>query len=194
MNLFRTFLFYLIFLTHCVAQAAELANVFTHITSTLNGTVFYYLGVTVDWSIDTNTAQIGDTFSLQMPYVHGLYASPSIQLSNGVTVASCQLNPGGSLRTSSSINCTIVIDPKLYTSLSGTYSIQYDLMGGGRPANVDIAARWVVGTNTLTWNNLTFNVNLATSAVVTQQQGWVRWTTISNSQYQLFNYSLYEHW
>jgi NhaP-type Na+/H+ or K+/H+ antiporter len=72
MILFRTFLFYLIFFTHCVTQAAELANVFTHITSTLNGIVFFYLGVELDSSPDEGVYKVVQSSPSKTSPIYGL--------------------------------------------------------------------------------------------------------------------------
>jgi hypothetical protein len=126
-----------------------------------------------------------------MPNVFAIWGLPNIKLSNGVTVANCTPYPGGAISASSSINCTIVIDPTLYTSLSGTLSFQYDLYGGGRPVWQDIAALWKVGTNTLTWNGLSFNIDLQPSKPVSQSQYVFRQTGQADpSPYKIYNYYL----
>jgi hypothetical protein len=126
-------LFYISLLTHSVTQAAKLTGVFTGITSDSPdpGNVFLPTETAIlSWSIDPTTAKKGDTFSINMPDVFSLYIHKTIVLDNGESFATCVANTGGGITAASSIDCTVVLDPSLYSSLSGTYKFRFQLDGG----------------------------------------------------------------
>ncbi|KAI5906184.1 Agglutinin-like protein 9, partial [Candida parapsilosis] len=109
------------------------------------------------WSLDGAKVNPGDTFTLTMPCVFKFITTQtSVDLSaDGVSYATCQLNPGEILVTYSTLTCTVNSALRSNMEATGTLSLPLSFNVGGSGGNADVAdaSCFKVGQNTVTFTD-----------------------------------------
>ncbi|KHC58489.1 hypothetical protein MGE_04826, partial [Candida albicans P75010] len=156
--------FILLFISLTVSTAKTITGVFNSFDSlTWTRSVEYaYKGpetptwtAVLGWSLNSTTADAGDTFTLIMPCVFKFITSQtSVDLTaDGVSYATCDFNAGEEFTTFSSLSCTVNSVSVSYDKASGTVKLPITFNVGGTGSSVDLADSkcFTAGKNTVTF-------------------------------------------
>ena len=109
------------------------------------------------WSLNSTTADAGDTFTLIMPCVFKFITSQtSVDLTaDGVSYATCDFNAGEEFTTFSSLSCTVNSVSVSYDKASGTVKLPFSFNVGGTGSSVDLTDSkcFTAGKNTVTFTD-----------------------------------------
>ena len=142
--------FILLFISLTVSTAKTITGVFNSFDSlTWTRSVEYaYKGpetptwnAVLGWSLNSTTADPGDTFNLILPCVFKFITTQtSVDLTaDGVSYATCDFNAGEEFTTFSSLSCTVNSVSVSYARVSGTVKLPITFNVGGTGSSVDLA-------------------------------------------------------
>ena len=156
--------FILLFISLTVSTAKTITGVFNSFDSlTWTRSVEYvYKGpetptwnAVLGWSLNSTTADPGDTFNLILPCVFKFITTQtSVDLTaDGVSYATCDFNAGEEFTTFSSLSCTVNSVSVSYARVSGTVKLPITFNVGGTGSSVDLADSkcFTAGKNTVTF-------------------------------------------
>ena len=122
-----------------------------------------YFRVNVTWGFTyCENVEIGDTFSLNMPYVFGVNAIDDsgaytqkfdIKLSDDTVIASCDIDGAFGRKKSTTINCEVQYELQTHRGLQGWLEFPVNFEGGGRVETILEADHWKPGSNVITFND-----------------------------------------
>ncbi len=124
---------------------------------------FDYFRVNVTWGFTyCDDVEIGDTFSLNMPYVFGVnivndanaYTQNfDLKLSDDTVIASCDIFGAFGRTDNTTIECQVLYELQKHRGLQGWLEFPVNFEGGGRVETILEADHWKPGTNVITFND-----------------------------------------
>jgi hypothetical protein len=159
MRIFRAGIFGILVASY--VAAVELSGVFTSLNSiTSMGASTYGYVCNVGWELNPLAAKVGDTFTLDMPYVftvlrienHQYVTAPFDLIVDGVQLATCNVDQGTIQSMNSSIHCEVTADLSPYSAAKGTLEFTVLFNMGVSAESLEAAKYWKVGSNIVTFN------------------------------------------